>query len=224
MYDLITKKGTLVPTALAVVVAVVLAIACVTASGAEFNGTIYHLGERQAEVTVPVNASKMNLTLPEKVESMTLTDDRGRSVTINSSYQFRQGDFIYSLDFGRSVKGNLSYNLTTQGQQFVLPIKDSRPVRIILPEGYATGDRLLGIARPPPDEISTGDAGSVLTWNNTTSISYIEVDYYRKNAPQALMIIISILALAALALLVQYYISIRKLRASRMMEEEEEIQ
>ena len=48
--------------------------------------------------------------------------------------------------------------------------------------------------------------------------SYIEVDYYRKNAPQALTLILSILALAGLALLVEYYFSIRKLRASRMKE------
>ena len=94
-------------------------------------------------------------------------------------------------------------------------------MRIILPEGYTTGDRSLGIARPAPDEIAEDDAGNILVWNNTTSISYIEVNYYRKNAPQALALILSILALAGLALLVEYYFSIRKLRASRMKEENE---
>ena len=92
-------------------------------------------------------------------------------------------------------------------------------MRIILPKGYTTGDRSLGIARPPPTEISANDAGDILIWNNTTSISYIEVDYYRKNAPQALTLILSILALAGLALLIEYYFSIRKLRAQRIEEE-----
>ena len=59
-----------------------------------------------------------------------------------------------------------------------------------------------------------------LTWNNTTLLSYIEVNYYRENALAALTIIISILALAGIALLIEYYFSIRKLRALRIKEEE----
>ncbi len=47
------------------------------------------------------------------------------------------------------------------------------------------------------------------------------MNYYRDNAREALAIIISILALAAIALLVEYYFSIRKLRSLRMEKEEE---
>jgi hypothetical protein len=65
------------------------------------------------------------------------------------------------------------------------------------------------------------DSGSILTWNNTTQISYIEVNYYRKSAPQALMIILAIFALTGLVLLAQYYISIRKLKAASMEIENE---
>jgi hypothetical protein len=49
------------------------------------------------------------------------------------------------------------------------------------------------------------------------------VNYYRDNALEALAIIISILALAAIALLIEYYLSIRKLRALRMQKEEESL-
>jgi hypothetical protein len=214
MYDLLLKAGA--PALIA------LALICMISSGTEFNGTTYILGEREAEVIVPINASELNLTLSENVGNMTLLDENGKSVPFNSSYEFWQGDYAYSLSFERHVTGRLIYNVTLmQSQQFVLPIKDRRPVRIILPEGYTTGDRSLGIARPPPDAILAEDAGSVLTWNNTTSILYIEVDYYRKSAPQALTLIFSILALAGLALLVEYYVSIRKLRASRIAEEDE---
>ena len=187
----------------------------------DFNGTVYHLGELVNGVTVPVNASRMNLTLPEKVDNITLYDETGRIVEINSSYRFWQGNSIYSLDFERHVEGRLVYNLTSQGQQFVISIKDKGPVRVILPEGYTTGERLLGIAWPPPDTTTNIEGRNALTWNNTTRISYIEVNYYRENALVALMIIISILALAAIALLIEYYLSIRKLRALRMQEEDD---
>ncbi len=187
----------------------------------EFNGTVYRLGEITIEVTVPVNASRLNLTLPENVENITLYDEYGRTVAINSSQRFWQGEYIYNLNFERHVKGRLVYNLTAQGQQFLISPRDKGPVRVILPDGYTTGDRLLGIAWPPPDVIAVVEGKNALTWNNTTSVSYIEINYYRENALAALAIIISILALAAIALLVEYYFSIRKLRALRIKEEEE---
>lgn len=186
----------------------------------DFNGTVYHLREQVIEVVTPVNSSRVNLTLPQKVDNITLYDENGLIVAINSSYRFWQGNSIYSLNFGRQVKGTLAYNLTSQGQQFVIAPREKGPVRIILPEGYTTGDRLLGIAWPPPNDVSDGDPGVTLTWNNTTKISYIEVNYYRKNAPVALKIVISILALAAIAILVQYHFSIKRLRASRIREED----
>lgn len=187
----------------------------------EFNGTVYRLGELAIEVTMPVNAIRLNLTLREKVENITLYDEYGRTVAINISDRFRQGNYIYDLEFERHVKGKLVYNLTAQGQQFVLSPKENGPVRVILPEGYTTGNRLLGIAWPPPDVIASIEGKRVLTWDNTSQISYIEVSYYRENALPALAIIISILALAAIALLIEYYFSIRKLRALRIREEEE---
>jgi len=218
MYDPIIKAGA---TAL-----ITLAVICTISIGAglngiEFNGTTYILGEREAEVIVPVNASELNFTLNEKVGDMMLFDEKEKSVAFNSSDEFWQGEYTYRLDFKRHVTGSLIYNITLQGQQFVLPIRDHRPVRIILPTGYTTGARSLGITRPAPDAISEDDAGDILIWNNTTSISYIEVNYYRKNAPQALALILSIMALAGLALLIEYYFSIKKLRATRMEEENE---
>ena len=152
---------------------------------------------------------------------MTLFDELGKNVTFNSSYRFWRGEHIYSLSFERPITGRLIYSMRLQGQQFILPIRDHGPVRIILPEGFTTGERSLGIARPPPDEFVEDESGSILTWNNTTQISYIEVNYYRRSAPQALMIILAILALTGLILLAQYCISIRKLKAERMEMENE---
>jgi len=213
MYDYLLKSGTWALLALTAI--------CMISSGVQFNGTTYHLGDKEALVTLPVNASQLNITLWEKTENMTLFDESGKNVTFNSSYQFQRGDYIYSLTFDKPIKGRLIYTMSLQGQQFILPISDHLPVRIILPEGFTTGERSLGIARPVPDEFVEDNSGSILTWNNTTQISYIEVNYYRRSAPQALMIILGILVLTGLVLLAQHYISIRKLRAARIEMENE---
>ncbi|MFZ2470504.1 MAG: DUF5803 family protein [Methanothrix sp.] len=213
MYDYSLKLGTWTLIALTAI--------CMISSCAQFNGTIYHLGEKEALITVPVNASHLNITLSEKTENMTLSDESGKNVTFNSSYRFLRGDYIYSLTFAKPVTGRLNYTMHLQGQQLILPIRDHVPLRIILPDGFTTGERSLGIARPAPDEFVESDSGSILTWNNTTQISYIEVNYYRRSAPQALMIIFAILALTGLVLLAQYYISIKKLKEARMDMENE---
>jgi hypothetical protein len=213
MCDYLLKSGTW---ALLVLTAI-----CVISSGTQFNGTTYHLGEKETQVIVPINASQLNLTLSEKADNMTLFDESGKSVAFNSSFRFWRGDHIYRLTFERPITGRLIYTMHLQGQQFILPIRDHGQLRIILPAGFTTGERSLGIARPAPDEFLEDDSGSILTWNNTTQISYIEVNYYRRSAPQALMIILAILALTGLVLLAQYYISIRKLKEARMEMESE---
>ena len=187
----------------------------------DFNGTTYILFEQEMKVVLPVNGSRANLTLFDKAEDMALLDESGSNVSFNSSYQFHRGDHIYSLVFERQVRGTLVYNMSRQGQQFILPIRHPEPVRIILPPGYSTGIRSLGIARPEPDAFQDADSGAILTWNNTTQIPYIEVNYYRKSAPLALMIIMAILAGAGLVLLIRYYMSINKLKAARMELEKE---
>ena len=128
-------------------------------SGTQFNGTIYHLGEKEAQVIVPINASQLNLTLPEKTDNMTLFDESGKNVTFNSSYRFWRGDHIYCLTFEKPIIGRLIYTMHLQGQQFVLPIRDHGQLRIILPAGFTTGERSLGIARPEPGEFLEDDSG-----------------------------------------------------------------
>ncbi len=180
----------------------------------DFNGTTFRLGASQVEVIQPVNASRLNLTLSEKASNITLLEG-GKSVPINSSYTFWRGDHIYSIAFGKHVSGVLIYTMPHQGQQFVLPMRDSGPVRVVLPPGYTTGDHVLGIARPDPDEVTTDEGGTVLTWQNTSLYQIIEVSYYPERAPEALKRVFAVLIVAAVALLIEYYASIRKLRAVR---------
>ncbi len=104
----------------------------------------------------------VNLTLPEKVDNITLYDEAGRMVKINSSQSFWQGTTSTAWTL-KGMSRKAVYNLTSQGQQFVISIRDKGPVRVILPEGYATGDRLLGIAWPPPDMIASAEKKRVLS-------------------------------------------------------------
>lgn len=201
----------------------VLIAAIMISSGAQsnsnslpWNGTVYHLSGDKVQVTLPVNASSITLTLYDQAENMTLFDEFGKNISFNSSYRYQRGDHIYTLSFATLIRGKLIYSMSQQGQQYVLPIQSPGPVRIILPSGYTTGERSLGIARPEPDQFVDEASGSVLTWNNTTQIPYIEVNYYRRNAPLAMTIIFAILSMAGIVFLVQYYISIRKLKAARM--------
>ncbi len=134
---------------------------------------------------------------------------------INSSYSFWRGDHKYSIVFGKHVFGRLIYSMPHQGQQFILSLRDNSPVRVILPPGYSTGNHVLGIARPEPDGISANKSGMMLTWQNVSPYQIIEVGYYQERAPEALMRIFAILVVAAVILLIEYYVSIRKLRAIR---------
>jgi len=186
---------------------------CIAAAG-EFNGTVYQLSENQLAVTRAVQGMALNLSLPAKADNMALRDQKGEEVDFNASYIFWRGDYLYTLTFERNVSGNLSYVLPHHGQEFLLLTKENCPVRIILPPGYTTGDRILGIARPTPDEVIE-DSSMALTWHNLTTDQLIDVSYYRNEAPQSLKRILVILAAAALALALEYYLSIRKLRAVR---------
>jgi len=208
----------ILPFAVALLVFIVAGAA--PASHDDFNGTVYYLGQKEVQVISPVNASKLNLTLSQRTENITLRLENKTQERLNSSYLFWRGNYIYSLDFERTVRGELTYNMTLQGQQFILPLRDRTPVRIVLPPGYTTGNRFLGIASPEPDQSREIGSRIVLTWQNTSQNSYIEVNYYRKNAPEALQRIFAILALAAAVLVIEYYFSIRKLRAIRREEEE----
>lgn len=199
---------------LALVALFILAAVSAGEPADDFNGTTFRLGASQVEVIQPVDASRLNLTLSEKASNITLLGG-GMSVPINSSYTFWRGDHIYSIAFGKHVSGVLIYTMPHQGQQFVLPMRDSGPVRVVLPPGYTTGDRILGIARPDPDEVTRGEGGTALIWQNTSLYQIIEVSYYPERAPEALKRVFAVLIVAAVVLLIEYYASIRKLRAIR---------
>ena len=195
---------------IAILALAMLAFVCLSQAG-EFNGTIYRLSSTQVQVTQPVNASIYNLTLHEKAGDLVFIGSDGLETAVNSSYSYWTGEHKYKIDFGGNVTGDLVYTIPYQGQQFILPLKESHPVKVILPPGYTTGDHVLGIARPQPDQIMADKNGTELTWNNPGLI--IDVGYYQENAPDTLKKIFALLAVMAVIVLVEYYASIKRLRA-----------
>lgn len=179
----------------------------------QFGGVTYRLGPTQTEVTLPVGTSSTNLTLNEKIDSMVFQDVHGNSSRINVTSDFWRGDYIYKIAVPGEVPGNLIYATKSPGQQFVTITSRDGPVKVVLPEGYTTGNRLLGIASPEPDQVLESPAGTELIWTNASANQIIEVSYYRETAPLALERIFAIIAVAAGILLVEYYLSMRRLRS-----------
>jgi hypothetical protein len=204
------KDLSLLKMKIAILAFVMLAFVCLSQAG-EFNGTIYRLSSTQVQVTQPVNASIYNLTLHEKAGDLVFIGSDGLETAVNSSYSYWAGEHKYMIDFGGNVTGDLVYTMPYQGQQFILPLKESHPVKVILPPGYTTGDHILGIARPQPDQIMVDKNGTELTWNNPGLI--IDVGYYQENAPDTLKKIFALLAVMAVIVLIEYYASIKRLRA-----------
>lgn len=185
------------------------------ASAGEFNGTTYRLTAEQLVVTQPIDASRLNLTLPEKAVNISLLDFAGRNAGFKESYTFWKGDYIYSLKFDKHILGKLVYILPHSGQKLILPLTENKDIRIILPPGYTTGDRFFGIATPDPDSIKTDKDVAELTWLNASADEVISVSYYKSSAPEIVKIVFMMVAVASLVLLAEYYVSIRRLRAVR---------
>jgi|GEM_PF-2021056 len=195
---------------------VVLTLMLMAASAMDqdrFGGVTYRLDLSQIEITQPIGSSSTNLTLNEKIDHLEFQDARGNISRINVTPDFWRGDYIYRIAMPGEVPGYLIYVTKSTGQQFVTITSGDGPVKVVLPEGYTTGNRLLGIARPGPDEVLESPEGTELIWKNASQNQIIEVSYYRDMAPLALMRIYAIIALAAGILLVEYYLSMRRLRS-----------
>ena len=179
----------------------------------EFHGVTYSLNPQKIEVALPVNASSITLVLQDKAQDFSLANSVGEKVGLSYNSTYWQGRYTYDLIFDKPTLGTLNYILPSQGQQFVLSLKDRMPVKVILPAGYSTGEKALGVARPDPDYISTYYNRTVLIWSNPSQAPFIEVNYYRSTAPEALKRTFLILFGAGLMLLIEHRRSIRKLRS-----------
>ncbi|MBN1324225.1 MAG: hypothetical protein JW986_09580 [Methanotrichaceae archaeon] len=189
-----------------------------TAAGLSgFNGTTYRVSPSTVVVELPVNASSMEVVLLQKADSIALQDAVLGTVMINSTYTFWRGEHRYSLVFPRGVNGLLRIELPGQGQRFISPMSVSGAVRVVLPPGYATGERMLGIARPTPASVEVIDGVYILTWDEAPPA--LDVSYYRVDAPRYLQMSLLLIIFLASLIALDYYLSMKRLRSIREAEE-----
>lgn len=165
------------------------------------------------------NVSALNYTISEKV---------------------MKGQKHIYLNFTEPIRGYVAYTMTSStGQEFLHIAQTPSVVRVVLPEGYTTGNLLIGRARPEPSQIYYDDYGRMnLVWNNTNAdksslvsmlettfnreiqtpsntLKLIGVKFYKESAPRSLLIVGVILGSLALIVIIDSLNKRRKLRKLR---------
>ncbi|MCL7411166.1 MAG: DUF5803 family protein [Methanosarcinaceae archaeon] len=122
------------------------------------------------------------------------------------------------LKFNETITGFVAYTLPAQkGQDFIYIQSSPSIVRFVLPVGYTTGNQLIGIARPQPDETYVDNKGrDILIWSEDEDVpKSFNVKYYPPSAPKTLLIVGIILAFGAAFVLVDYHITRKNLKKMR---------
>ncbi|WP_340819662.1 DUF5803 family protein [Methanolobus sp. WCC4] len=132
------------------------------------------------------------------------------------------------ITFEEPITGFVAYTMSTPpGQDFIYITTPPSVVRFVLPEGYTTGNSLIGKVKPSPDEVYYDEMGREnLVWTNEVTTSsflsmlgnfspedeediepvpkLITAKFYTENAPRDLSIAVGILGLIALLVYSRY--------------------
>ena len=186
------------------------------------NITTYRLVNTEVVAEQYVNGSSFNLTLYAKASNITLQNLDGKGVGINHSVTFWRGAYIHKIVAEKETAGYLSYTLPAQKQHFVAPLKRKEVIKVILPPGYATGDSVLGLPRPKPDDIVMESDRMVLTWEDPyPKDRIIEIDYYTMDAPHALRMLMLFFLIAGVFVVVEHLLCMKQLRLFQKKLDEE---
>jgi hypothetical protein len=125
---------------------------------------------------------------------------------------------VINLEFEEPVTGFIAYTLAIPGTQSLAFLKpDSEFIRVVLPEGYVTGNRVFGIARPEPSNVTFDEKGRQnLLWNSSKMGERevaIQVKYYAKSAPSYFLASIVILLFGVGLVLSRYSRSKKELES-----------
>ena len=127
---------------------------------------------------------------------------------------------VINLEFEAPVTGFVAYTLDTPGtQSFAFMKPDSEFIRVVLPEGFITGNRIFGIARPAPYDTSFDEGGrQTLLWISSKMgerEEVIQVKYYAESAPMYFFAAIVALLFGAGMVLSRYSRSKKELESVR---------
>jgi len=142
------------------------------------------------------------------------------NVSHNLTEEVSQSMRVINLEFNESVTGFIAYTLKIPGTQSFTFIKpDSEYIRVVLPEGYVTGNRVFGIPRPEPANMSFDKNGrQTLLWISSQMPEreeVIQVKYYTETAPLYFLAAIVVLLFGVGIILLRYSRSKKELESVR---------
>ncbi len=164
---------------------------------------------------------------PQDFERFT-SMEKASEINHTLSEEVIRGQKHIYIEFEEPVTGYVAYTMSIPaGQDFIYITTPPSVVRFILPEGYTTGNSLIGKVKPSPDEVYYDTSGREnLVWYNEPEASgfmsllgrytpadeeeieslpeVISVKYYTENAPRDLGIAVTILGIIALFIFARY--------------------
>jgi len=164
----------------------------------------------------PANRTIANLQTFNEISRRNETSDINYTLTQEISQNIK----VITLEFEEPVTGFVAYTLKipeTQSFTFVKP--DSEFIRVVLPKGYVTGNRVFGIARPTSFNVSFDEKGrQTLLWVSSKMgerEEAIQVKYYAESAPLFFLAAIVVLLFGVVLVLSHYSRSKKELEAVR---------
>ncbi len=189
------------------------------------NTTIFYLNGSSVQVVESVvNVTSVRVNIGESggmdFRNPVAVDYSGNNVEFNISKESTFGKSHQRFDFNSQFSGFVAFT-QSDGQDFNRMLTKNGSIRVVLPVNFTTGSRLLGIANPKPDNITTDSLGrEVLIWEKPyPEHKKIEVKYYHKSAPTALYYFFIFLFIAGLTIFGYYYLSLRALKKKRTLME-----
>ncbi|MBP1907850.1 DUF5803 family protein [Methanolobus bombayensis] len=195
-------------------------------------------GETVTNIVVLGEIANNTKATPENIESFSSMSS-ALDINYTISDDVIRGQKYVFVNFEQPVTGFVAYTMTTaMGQDFIYLTTPPSVVRYVLPEGYTTGNSLIGKVKPDPDQVYYDSEGREnLVWTNEVETSsflsilgsyspedgdsiepmpkMISVKYYTKNAPRDLTIAAVILGLVAFTIFFRYRNERKKLEKIR---------
>lgn len=134
-----------------------------------------------------VDPANETLANPQTFQELSSRNETS-AINYTLTQEISQGLKVINLEFKEPVTGFIAYTLDTPGtQSFAFLKPDSEFIRVVLPEGYVTGNRVFGIARPEPSNVTFDEKGrQTLLWISSKMgdrEEAIQVKYYTRSAP-----------------------------------------
>ncbi|AKB26471.1 hypothetical protein MSMTP_3002 [Methanosarcina sp. MTP4] len=132
----------------------------------------------------PSNTTEADLDTFQELSERSELSDLNYTLTREN----RRNMKVINLDFEENVTGFIAYTLKMPGAQNLAIMRpDSEFIRVVIPEGYATGNRVFGIPRPEPYAAEEDELGrQTFLWiasEMDEREQTIQVKYYRESSP-----------------------------------------